>query len=305
MKADYDFSHYCDDPKNKFFVFYNVKDKITYKFEVPYETMYLFDSAQINEKIYFTGGGMPKMKSNNEVFFNTAVCVTIYTESMDNKNTKLKPMNVARANHTLIAVGEKLLYAIGGCNETAELSSCEEYQIESGEWKDCPSLNERKMWVSVSTFNGQHLYAFGGSSNLKPKETNTIEYLDINDKKAKQWTKITLTAGGEICPRCFFIGALQVDANNIMLFGGLLDNHTLDTTYYFNPTTKTLTTGDKLLKKDAFYRSKPGFNGSQIGIVGNTDGDMHIYDKATKKWAMMARATWNADIGVNLKSDTY
>lgn len=304
MEVESSFTHYCDDPKNKYFSLYNTKDKVAYKFEVPYETVYLFDSAQIKSQVYFTGGGIPKTKAKSETFFNTAVCVTVNVEQMDSRNKKLRPMNVGRANHTLAAVGEKELYAVGGCNETAELASCEEYQIEKGEWRVCASLNERKMWVSVATFDNRYLYAFGGSSSLKPRETNTIECLDTSNKEAKQWTKVALSSGAEISPRCFFIGALQTDAH-ILLFGGLTDNHTLDSTFTFAPATSALVAAGKLHKKDSFYRSKPGFNGREVTVVGNADGDMHLYDCEGKKWTMMARATWNGDIGVNLKSDTY
>ena len=161
------------------------------------------------------------------------------------------------------------------------------------------------MWVSVCPFAGRDLYSFGGSSNLKPKETNTIECLDTSDKSAKLWQKIDLVSGNEIVPRCFFQGTYQLAPDNILVFGGLVNKVSLDTTFYFNPETKVITGGEKLLKKEAFYRSKPGLDKGKIVIVGSTDGDMHIYDIPTKKWNIMAKATWNSELETDLKSETY
>ena len=305
VEAIEEYTHFCDDPKNKFFVVYNVKDKVTYNFEVPYETVYLFDSVQLKNQIYFTGGGMPKNKTKPEQFFKTTARVIVNPEEIDSKNEKLKSMNTARANHTLVSLNDKILYAIGGCNETAELSDCEMYHISKNEWVPCASLIEHKMWPTVCVVDGRYLYSFGGSSNLKPKETKTIECLDTNDTSAKQWSKITLISGEDKLPRCFFMGGLQISSKEILLFGGLENNKGLDTTFYFDLSAKTVVQGEKLLKNDAFYRSKPGINGTQITIVGSTGGDLHLYDKTSKKWTMMAKATWNSDLGVNLKSDTY
>lgn len=298
-------THFCNDHDNKYFAVYGVDDKVAKNFEVPYETSYLFDSVQINEQIFFTGGGMPATKSKREQFFTTAIKVVIYMEDGDFKPAKLAEMNVARANHTLTALNDELLYVVGGWNSEGEIASCEEFQISENQWTVCASLNEPKMWITVCPVNGRYLYAFGGSANLKPKELGTIECLDTSNKAAKKWTKITLTAGEEIWPRCFFMGGIQLEENTIILFGGLHSETKLDNSFYFNPATKTITKGPKLKKKDAFYRSKPGINGNEMVIVGSTEGDLHIYDIVKKTWNLMLKATWNSEQSSILKSETY
>ncbi len=303
MKATDEFTHFCDDQKNKCFVVYNVKDKSTYKFEVPYETVYLFDSVQVKNQIYFTGGGMPPTESRGEQFFQTVVRLTIQPD-MDTSIEKLPNMNVARANHTLVALNDKTLYAIGGCNTKAEIPACEEYSVDKKKWRDCAFLNEKKMWVSVCVVDSRYLYAFGGSTNLKPKESNLIECLDTTDLTAKFWTKIELASGKDFWPRSFFVGSLQIAPDNVILFGGLVDKSEVDSTYYFNPKAKTITKGPKLARPDAFYRTKPGINGNELAVVGSSEGDMHIYNIVEKKWTLIKKAMWNPDAGIMLKSDT-
>lgn len=302
MKSEAEFTHFCDDQKNKCFVVYNVKDKSTTKFEVPYETVYLFDSVQVKNHIYFTGGGMPPTDSHGEEFFQKAVRMII---TGDDSSVEVLPnMNVSRSNHTLVAVADKLLYAIGGCNTKAEIPACEEFNIAEKKWKGCATLNEKKMWVSVCVVDSRYLYAFGGSTNLKPKESNLIEFLDTQDTAAKMWTKVELSAGKDLWPRCFFTGCLQVEPDRVLLFGGLVESNEVDDSYYFSPSTKTMVKGPKLERKDAFYRTKPGVNGKEVMIVGSNEGDMHIYNIADKKWSLIKKSMWNPETGFNVKSDT-
>ena len=200
------FTHSCDDQENKHFAVYGVKDKVAYRLETPYVTEFAFDSTQVNNQIYFCGGGMRKSMISDKQFFKTTARVTINPEDMDFKNEKLKDMNISRTNHTLVAFDENNLYAIGGYNELAELSSCEKYIIDKNKWEISPSLNEHKMWVTVCPLGGKYLYAFGGSSNLMPKERNTIEYLDVQDINAKWWTKIILEPREKTIPTSMLFG---------------------------------------------------------------------------------------------------
>ena len=304
MKAPEKFTHFCDDQKNKCFVMFELADKTTRKFEVPYETVYLFDSVQIGSQIYFTGGGMPPTDTKGEQFFQTVVRLTV-TEDMDTTTEKLPNMNVARANHTLVALNGKTLYAIGGCNTKAEIPACEEYNVDKKKWRDVAYLNEKKMWVSVCVVDSKYLYAFGGSTNLKPKESNMIECLDTTNLTAKTWTKIELTSGKDSWPRCFFVGTIQIAPETILLFGGLVSQTEVDSVYYFNTKTKGLTKAtNKLLRPDAFYRTKPVVDGKEMVVVGSSEGDMHIYNIAEKKWNLIKKAMWNPEIGFAIKSDT-
>ncbi len=307
MKAEEECTHFCDDQKNKCFVMYNLKDKTTHKFEVPYETVYLFDSVQVANQIYFTGGGMPPVESKGEQFFQTAVRLTILPD-FDTKIEKLPNMSVSRANHTMVALSPNKLYVVGGCNTKAEIPVCEEFTVDKKHWRDCAFLNEKKMWVSVCPVDGRYLYAFGGLTNMKPKESNLIECLDTTDLTAKFWTKIELAAGKDVWPRCFFVGCLQTAPDSVILFGGLInqtDQVEVDDTYVFNPKAKTMAKGTKLVRHDAFYRTKPAMSGNELMVVGSSEGDMHIYNIAEKKWTLIKKSMWNPEIGFAIKSDTF
>lgn len=303
MEATEEYSHFCDDQTNKVFVIYNLKDKTSSKLEVPYETVYLFDSVQIKNHIYFTGGGLPPADGKGEQFFQTALRLIILP-GMDTKTEKLPNMKVSRANHTCVALTQNLIYVIGGCNSKAEIPSCEEYNIEKKTWREIAYLNEKKMWVSVCPVDSKFLYVFGGSSNLKPKESEMIEFLDIQDTSKKLWTKVALTSGKENWKRCFFAGCLQISPDDIILFGGLVNKKEVSDTMYFNPKKCTITKGPNLQKADAFYRMKPGKYGNEMLIVGSCEGDLHTYSLTEKKWNLIKKSIWNPEIGFSVKADT-
>jgi len=303
MESMSEFTHFCEDPKNKCFVLVNVKDKTTQRLEVPYETVYLFDSVQIKNQIYFTGGGLPPTEGRGEQFFQTAVRLTIDTD-METSVEKLPNMSVARANHSMVALNDKFLYVIGGCNTKAEIPACEEYSIEKKKWRDCAFLNEKKMLVSVCTVDGRYLYAFGGSTNLKPTESNLIECLDTTDLKAKFWTKIELAAGKDSWPRCVLAGCMQVGPDCVLIFGGAVEKKEIDSSYYFNPKAKAITKGPKLIRTDAFCRTKPIIYGNELIVVGSGEGDLHSYNLMEKKWNLSKKAMWNPEIDYSLKSET-
>lgn len=304
MEALKDYAHFCDDQKNKCFVVYSLEDKTTHKLEVPYETTYLFDSVQVGDQIYFTGGGMPPTDTKGEQFFQKAVRVTVKPD-FDTVVEPLPNMNVSRANHTLVALNSSTLYAIGGCNTKAEIPACEYYSIDKKKWTDSAFLNEKKMWVSVCVVDNRYLYAFGGSTNMKPKESNLIECLDTNDHAAKYWTKVDLAVGKDIWQRCFFVGSLQIAPDTVLVFGGLANQTEIDDSYIFNPKAKTMTKGPKLGRPDAFYRTKPGICGGELVVVGSSEGDMHTYNIGEKKWSVVKKAMWNPDIGFAIKSETF
>ena len=297
-------SHFCNDKNNKYFMIFDGVTKAGIQLEVPYETKYLLDSAQIKNCIYFTGGGIPATDEHGEQFLNVAMKLTIDSDR-DTTKDKLANMNVARANHTMVAVGEKKLYVIGGCNTKAEIPACEVYDISQKNWKNCATLNERKMWVCVCVVDERYLYTFGGSTNLKQKESSIIEFLDTEDSSATLWTKLELNSGKDLWSKCLFIGAHQISSDCVLIFGGLVDKNEVNDSYYFNPKTKDLAKGPSLEKKDAFYRTKPLLCKDELIVVGSNEGDMHMYNITEKKWTLRLNKVWNPDSEVVLKSETY
>eukprot|EP00826_Nyctotherus_ovalis_P045974 TRINITY_DN5141_c0_g2_i9.p1 TRINITY_DN5141_c0_g2~~TRINITY_DN5141_c0_g2_i9.p1 ORF type:complete len:309 (-),score=67.08 TRINITY_DN5141_c0_g2_i9:119-1045(-) len=296
-----EFTHFCYDKSNRYFVVFSVVEKVSRKIELPYETTYLFDSAQVGNQIYFTGGGIPPSGSHGDQFFQTTCRVTVL-QDFDTIIDNLANMNVGRANHTLVAVNSNTLYAIGGSNTKDEIPACEVYAVDKNTWKNCASLNQKKMWMTVCVVDSRYLYAFGGSTNLKPKETNMIECLDTEDTAAKLWTKIELTSGTECWPRAFFAGSFQVDGENVLVFGGVVNQKESDESFYFNFKTRTIVRGPKMRTRDAFCRSAPILSDGQMIIIGSNEG--HTYSLADKKWALLERDAWNPETGFYIKSDT-
>ena len=114
MENGFGLLHFCNDPKNKDFEVCSIerpKDAIPRKFTVPYETVYFFDTTQVKNSIYFSGGGLPLTESSTEQFFQIAMRYTIKPD-MDTSTTKLANMKVARANHTMVTLTPNLLYVV-------------------------------------------------------------------------------------------------------------------------------------------------------------------------------------------------
>lgn len=299
--------HFCDDPKNKYFAVCNVanlKDIPTRKFMVPYETEYLFDTVQVKEYIYFSGGGVPASGSATEQFFKILMKFTIKAD-METTINKLVDMNIARANHNMTALTSNALYVVGGTNSTGFLASCEEYLVDKNKWRQIASLTEGKKWVSVCGIGDRYLYAFGGVLNPSEAATDKIECIDTTDVSSKQWKVITLTMGADLWKKNFFVGALQAPAGDIMLFGGIANGVEADTWLSFDPTAKTMKAVGKIQRSDSFYRTKAGSNDNQLVIVGSLDGDLHFYDKTKKNWQLMRKTIWNPLFARPYKADTF
>ena len=305
MEKESVFSHYCDDERNELFTAFSLKDRTSRRYDVPYSTVFLFDSAQISNQIYFTGGGLPESDTEEQTFFATAVRVTIHS-TLETTNEKLPNMLVARASHTLVALANKEIYAIGGCNSTGDLKLCEAFDILKNKWKKCPSLTENKIWVSVCSFNNRYLYAFGGGASQDSEtNSNVIEFYDTTLSDAKQWSRVTLNKGKEFFQRCIFVGVMQVSPENILIFGGHVDKDASCDSFLFSPSTRQFTECGKLAKRDEFYRTKPEILGNELMIVGSAQSDLHIYNTVSKMWTIVYKSAWNPDVVLSLKAETY
>jgi len=306
MEAEDESMHYSDDPRTKQFIYCTIKDikEIqTRKYTVPYDSTYLFDTVQLKDVIYFTGGGLPGADPSKDQYYQIVMKVTIKA-SMEMVVDKLASMNTPRANHAMIAGTKNLLYVVGGTNATGSLSSCEEYAIDANKWKEIAQLNEKKKWVSLSSWNQKVLYSFGGAIDGPDKASDLIECLEIAKTSAKTWEKVKISSGDGLLNRRFFTGVMHIP-EGILLFGGVVKEAEKDDCILFNPSSKALKKQSELLRPDAFYRTKPGIKSSNILIVGSHDGDLHIYDKGKGKWDLMVKKIWNPEYGFALKSDTF
>ncbi len=302
------FSHYCDDEQNKLFVAYSLKDKATRKYDVPYSTIFLFDSAQISNQIYFTGGGMPAItKEEEEQFFTIAARVTIHS-NLESGTERLADMLVPRANHTLVALGTSRLFAMGGCNDSGETSSCEVYDVGKNQWLHCASLTEAKKWVSVCTFEDRYVYAFGGATKDKTMDSDVIECLDTGHMPVSPeatWQVVELLAGKALWKHCIFLGAAQVSPGEVLLFGGLMDKCESAESFIFSPKKRSIERIAPLGKADEFYRTKPQILGDELMMVGSPLGDLHVFKISTHKWTAIEKNVWNPEDVFHIKSETY
>ena len=306
MKKEEEWLHFCDDAKSKFFAICNIentKEIITRKFLVPYETIYFFDTVQIGNTIYFTGGGLPSTDYSPEQYFQTMIKFTIKPE-MDTVVTKLTNMCVARANHAMVALTPNTLYVVGGTNISGNLHSCEQFTIDKNKWRVVASLNENKKWISLCTFAKRYLYAFGGVLNEKDNVSDKIECFDTADHTKGTWKIIDIVTGKPLWKKQFFSGSLELNSNSIIIFGGIVKNEEVSDCLVFDPNTRAISLGPKMLAPDAFYRTKHSTNGHFILIVGGRNGDLHTFNKDAKTWEVTAKIIWNPDYGFVVKADT-
>jgi len=306
MESEEEWTHYCEEPRSKQFVMCNLKNLKeiqTKKLHVPYDSLYLFDTVQIKDLIYFSGGGSPAAEGTPEQFYQIMMRVTI--KGTDSIADKLANMNTARCNHAMISTCPTKLYVVGGENSTGTITSCEEYNVEANKWREIAPLNERKKWVTLCALANK-LYTFGGAINQEAKATSTIEYLDTANPMVKAWEIIKLTAGKDIFKASFFVGAVPLAENTILLFGGVVNDSEKDDCMIFNNVKKTMEKHASILRPDAFYRTKYGLKkNNQFAIVGSHDGDMHVYDKTTHKWDLFLKKIWYPEFGLDFKANTF
>eukprot|EP00826_Nyctotherus_ovalis_P027459 TRINITY_DN2146_c0_g1_i1.p1 TRINITY_DN2146_c0_g1~~TRINITY_DN2146_c0_g1_i1.p1 ORF type:complete len:306 (-),score=89.47 TRINITY_DN2146_c0_g1_i1:1409-2326(-) len=298
--------HYCEDPKAKQLVLCDMKDIKaiqTWRLNSPYDSSYYFDTVQVKNFIYFTGGGTPVSEASPEQFYQITMRMTIMP-SMVTVADKLANMNFPRANHTMEAVGGTRLYVVGGSNSSGNLSSCEEYNIAENKWREIAPLNEKKKWISVCAYKAKHLYAFGGYLSDESNASDLIEVLDM-ENPLKAWEVVKIESGEELFKNTFLPGAIPVADDCILVFGGIVKTEVKDACFAFDPVKRTLTKRRGILKKDSFYRTKYGKKGDTFGIVGAHDGDLHYYDSTKGKWGLMLKKIWNPDYGFAIKADTY
>lgn len=299
--------YYFEDPKTKQLSMCNIKDINTiqtYRLNVPYDSLYAFDTVRLNYYIYFTGGGNPGSESEQEQYFPITMRMTIL-ETMETVTDKLASMNIPRANHSMEAVSDKRLYVVGGTNSGGNISSCEEYDIANNKWRNIAPLNEEKKWVALSLHKDQYLYVFGGHINEKIIGSELIERLDVSEPSTKPWEIIKVISGLDLFKGTCLSGAISVSDDCILLFGGVSNGKLTNASVAFDPIKNVMIQRSPLAKNDSFFRTKYGAKDDKFAIVGSRDGTLHVYDIKTDKWNFTSKTIWNPNYGFTVKSDTY
>lgn len=306
MKKTEELIHYCDDSKKQYVVcnISNPGNIQSWRFDIPYESQYLFDTVQIGRVIYFSGGGFPGLGSLKEQFYHSVQKVTLslaMTASID----KLAGMINPRSNHSMTAINDSFLYVAGGTNLSGDLSSCEEYSIAANKWREIASLNERKKWISLLSLNKDYIYAFGGCKDADLSGTSTIEFLHL-PKMGKTWNLVKLVKGSDIWAKRFFVGTYPLSGTRILIFGGTEQEKEKSDCFIFDSTNQIMMKSSPLLKADAFYRTKPGLEEGKIIVVGSNSCDLHKYSLDSGTWDCELKSVWYPELpAFGIKPDTF
>ncbi|VDK42937.1 unnamed protein product [Gongylonema pulchrum] len=97
-----------------------------------------------------------------------------------NKWMMVKSMSTRR-KHLGTAVQDGCLYAVGGRDNSCELSSAEKYNPGTNDWTSVVAMNSRRSGVGLAVVNDQ-LYAVGGFDG-----TTYLKTVEVFDREANQW----------------------------------------------------------------------------------------------------------------------
>jgi hypothetical protein len=296
---------YCScDLKKGCFCIYDLAEEQGRYILAPYESVYPYGAVQVGNVLYFTGGGMPPISKSQDGYLSIAVGALVNSGSIT-ATTKLANMLQARAFHTLVAITPKRLFAIAGVASSGLLARCEELVLDKGAWSETARLNEAKKLVAVCTFNSRFLYAFGGQQGTDEKPTSTIECLDTNNDKAKVWAKVALNEGKGFWQACVYVGCREIDSDTILLWGGIVSDHNVDTTFAFRPKSAALVPMEKLPRPDCFANVKALVKHDSLFSVGCAEQGLHIYSIKARAWKTLLKSSWHARQVYAFKIETF
>ncbi len=283
------------------------------KFQTPYESLYHCESVQVENSIYFCGGGAPETDTVPETFYAIFIRFTLPPPEYKSPIIdKLQSMLCPRANHSAAAIGTDRLVVVGGKNANGILARCEEYCVTDKKWTELPKLNKGRAWATLCPLKSRYVYAFGGKGNdtASGAQNYPIEFLDLADKSGDFWHVLDLISGKDLLPSLImFCGAIAApeDPTVIMLFGGsTAGGKPNSATFLLSTSTRAMRKGAELVRPDTFCRSKPVAGGDRVLAVGSRNEDLHVYHAGKGSWSCMRKAMWNPDeFDSMIKSDTY
>ena len=80
------------------------------------------------------------------------LCVNFSVERFDPRNNRWTPVASmgTRRKHLGVAVFNNMIYAVGGRDDTTELSSAERYNSQTNSWQPVVAMTSRRSGVSLS-----------------------------------------------------------------------------------------------------------------------------------------------------------
>eukprot|EP01022_Parablepharisma_sp_SALTPOND_P024143 TRINITY_DN530_c0_g3_i1.p2 TRINITY_DN530_c0_g3~~TRINITY_DN530_c0_g3_i1.p2 ORF type:complete len:682 (+),score=76.35 TRINITY_DN530_c0_g3_i1:3879-5924(+) len=244
------------------------------------------DSVQIRNDLYITGG------------FDTAQMQfsksTLKVSFIDMENVKKEPkanMLLPKSQHKLVMLDARTIYSLGGKSKDKKfLSYCEKYNMEQDKWESAPSLNESKLNIAATAFNGTFIYAFGG---FKGTYSNAIEFLNAA-KPGEKWRTLKLASCGGWIGKDE-AGCFQTSEKEILIFGGIDGSAgCTDDVFILNIEKRVVTKhSKKLCKKEWFTMRTPVrlANGT-VCIAGYFANDIHIYKNENMTWTLLEEKDW-------------
>ena len=222
-----------------------------------------FVTIEAFNNVYLNGGD-----SDHGMFFRSHY---LYDE-LRGTLINLAEMNEARSRHALVAIEPKQsILAIGGENAKGATKLCEFYEVAENKWTLGPKLNEGRCSLSACIFKNV-VYAIGG---WNISYFGSIEQLDTTAAEMK-WQMVKLAKKNALKPSQA-VGAIALNDDEILLFGGSQENDTFSKeTYAFNVKSLALTnTRSEMVEGDVFISSETKKFDGIVYAFGYEKGGVH------------------------------
>jgi len=214
------------------------------------------------------------MQSGNRVFvcggYNPVVnFLNEYIEETQSLALRA-PMKYAKHQHRMENITGNSFVTIGGYDEVASISKCEEYFILKDRWIALPDLNRVRYCTGTALTNNRYLYAIGGYDS-----GHEIERLDIMEKK--EWINVNILSR-EISINST-PASCAISNKEILILGGGGSNEV----GLFNVVTGVIKKIDYVLKNDYYNFNQMFIIGEKAYIIGDCNGHINIFDLNEKK----------------------
>ena len=178
-------------------------------------------------------------------------------------------MKLSRANFAAVKLGKGILVSGGNNQEQGVTNSCEYYINDA--WTEYPAMKVKRQAHSMCLYKGC-VYVFGGMDESN-KQLTSIERLNPSD--SQQGWQLVCDMPKPLCN----MGLLAYDSQ-ILIFGGVSINETLDEIHQFDPSATTFSVVGKLAKPDSFPHAESSSIQSGATLV---IGRAYVHDLTPQK----------------------
>jgi hypothetical protein len=271
--------------------FFHLDKKVAFKLDFKNRKIPKWsDSVEVGGKIYLFGG------ANEDLSKQYSVVLELDLSNED--FVKKRNMKERRMGHSATSIEPNFVFVTGGVNAKGTMKECEKYNSKTNKWAEIPPLNEAKCCHSVTSFNLNLLYCFGGCRNLElSKPFSSIEKFNIEINSS--WDMMWLQSNEGWTPRTS-IGCIQASFDSILLFGGNLETPSEDIiiqssdTLIFNTNAEAIYPLGGRMKKGANFRMRrPKFYKADLFMMGFAPTDIHICSFESYTWKYLEEKKWN------------